>query len=106
MERRRFIWETIAAASTTLIGGCAGSRWIPAESVVTPPTVFENPFFIPVANHEFLWTVVVDTVDDYFDIAYEQQVREIGGVLMEGWIESKPLAGATLIEPLRKDSTS
>ena len=64
-----------------------------------------NPMTIPVTGMDFTWHQIVDTVDDYFEIAQEQQVREIGGVLMEGWIESKPRTGATIIEFLRRDST-
>jgi hypothetical protein len=64
-----------------------------------------NPLVVPVSNVDFTWNQIVDTVDNYFDIASEQQVQEIGGVLMEGRIESQPLTGATYLEPLRKDST-
>lgn len=63
-----------------------------------------NPLLIPVSDVEFTWNQLVDMVDDYFEIASEQQVREIDGVLMEGRITSKPLVGATCIEPLRRDS--
>ena len=64
-----------------------------------------NPMVVPVRDIEFTWTQIVDMVDDYFAIADEQQVREIGGVLMEGSIVSQPKAGATWIVPLSRDST-
>lgn len=65
-----------------------------------------NPMVVPVSSVEFTWTQIVDMVDDYFDIADEQQVREIGGVLMEGRITSQPKAGATWVEPLLRDSAN
>ena len=63
-----------------------------------------NPLFIPVSDVEFTWNQLVDLVDDYFEIASEQQVHEVDGVLMEGRITTQPLTGATIIEPLRSDS--
>ena len=69
------------------------------------PTAMPNPLVVPVNDVEFTWHQIVDMVDDYFDIASEQPVREIGGVLMEGRIVSKPQTGATWIEPLLRDST-
>ena len=64
-----------------------------------------NPLTVPVNDREFAWNQIVDMVDDYFDISREQQVREIGGVLMEGWIDTQPKTGATIAEFLRRDST-
>ncbi len=63
-----------------------------------------NPMVIPVSDVDFAWLQLVDMVDDYFEIASEQQVREIGGVLMDGRIATRPLTGATCIEPLRRDA--
>ena len=63
-----------------------------------------NPMLIPVTDVEFTWSQLVDMVDDYFEIASEQRVREMDGVLMEGSIATKPLTGATCLEPLRRDS--
>ena len=64
-----------------------------------------NPMLIPVTDIDFAWNQIVDTVDDYFEISREQRVREIGGVLVEGSIATRPLQGATILEPLRRDST-
>jgi hypothetical protein len=68
-------------------------------------TLMPNPMVVPVTEVEFTWNQIVDMVDDYFDIASEQPVREIGGVLMEGRIVTQPKAGATCIEPFQRDST-
>ncbi|MCA9147223.1 MAG: hypothetical protein KDB05_30815 [Planctomycetales bacterium] len=74
---------------------------LPANAVY--PT--ENPIFIPVSDHEFVWHQVVDTIDDYFQISLEERVRIVGGVITEGRIETIPLSGATIFEPWRNDST-
>ena len=68
-------------------------------------TLMPNPMVIPVTDVEFAWNQIVDMVDDYFDVASEQQVREIGGVLMEGRIVSQPKTGSTCTEFLMRDST-
>ena len=70
-------------------------------SVVAMP----NPLVVPVTDSDFTWHQVVDMVDDYFDIASEQPVREIGGVLIEGRIITQPKTGATCLEFLLPDST-
>lgn len=67
--------------------------------------VVQNPLFVPVNDHEFVWNQVVDTIDDYFQIEREERVRIVGGVITEGRIETVPRAGATMFEPWRRDST-
>ena len=57
------------------------------------------------ADSEYVWTQIVDTVDDYFKIQREDRVRVIGGVLTAGRIDTFPVVGATLLEPWRRDST-
>jgi hypothetical protein len=69
------------------------------------PMVMQNPLFIPVSETDFAWHQLVDMMDDYFEIASEQPVREVQGTLLEGRITSKPLVGATFLEPLRRDSS-
>ena len=64
-----------------------------------------NPLVVPVTDVDFTWNQIVDMVDDYFEIASEQRVRQIGGVLMEGRLETRPQTAATLLEPLSRDST-
>ncbi len=53
-----------------------------------------NPVELPVSDVDFTWDQIVDMVDDYFEIAREQRVTEIEGVLMEGTIVTKPKVGA------------
>jgi len=59
---------------------------------------------IPVANRDWTWEQIVDTVDDYFRIERERQVQLVGDVLTEGRIDAFPRIGATVAEPFRRDS--
>ena len=68
------------------------------------PATLQNPLFVPVTNHDAAWREIVDVMDDYFKIAREEQVHEVGGLLTEGQIETYPQGGATHVEPHRRDS--
>lgn len=70
---------------------------------MAPPAV-QNPVFIPAANADAFWENLVDVLDDYFRIAREDRVRQVGDVLTEGRIDTYPRTGATILEPWRKDS--
>lgn len=93
-----------------VVAGCS-HRLIPSlhglhgSAPSGPVTVLENPLYVPVDDHEFVWNQVVDCIDNYFQIQREERVRFVGGVITEGRIETVPLAGATIFEPWRKDST-
>ena len=65
-----------------------------------------NPIVVPVDDREFVWNVIVDTVDDYFDIAQEDRIRVIGNVLTEGTILTHVQLGASVVERWKKDSAS
>jgi hypothetical protein len=64
----------------------------------------ENPMVILTQDRELLWGQLVDTLDDYFRIAREERVRQVGTVLTEGRIETAPEPAATAFEPWRRDS--
>ena len=101
---------TISFALVVLmLGSVAGCGWSlfglhhpPAGAVLA---LEENPLFTPVADREFVWHQVVDTIDNHFQIAREEPVRLIGGVLSEGRLETVPLVGSTYLEPWHTDST-
>lgn len=69
------------------------------------PQMMQNPLFVPAMDREFMWNQTVDAIDDYFRIEREERVRLIAGVLTEGRIDTFPMAGSTLLEPWRRDST-
>jgi hypothetical protein len=118
MQKNKLItcvsWRLIiAVANVAFLGGCSHHGWFsrPANglAVAGPPAgvaVIENPLFVPIADHDFVWDEVVDEVDDYFKISLEDRVRVVGNVLTEGRIETYPTAGATFLEPWRRDAAS
>lgn len=100
----------LVLAVALLAAGCGHYAWFsqhgPAPMVVSPAIpMLENPLPVAIADSEFVWNQVVDTVDDYFKIEREERVRAIGGALTAGRIDTYPLVGATLLEPWRRDST-
>ncbi len=64
----------------------------------------QNPTLVPYYPPFETWETIVDVVDDYFAIAREDPVRQIGDVLVEGRLDTRPEVGATLLEPWRHDS--
>jgi hypothetical protein len=95
-------------AVLALAAGC-GSHWLapfgPHRVSAPPNQLLENPLFVPIADRELVWNQLVDEIDDYFKIEREQRVQEVGGVLMEGRIDTYPAIASTLLEPWRRDST-
>lgn len=92
-----------------LLAADVGCTWSPhaswqGQSAAELPRL-ENPLFVPVADREFVWSQIVDTIDDYFKIRREDRVRLVGDVWLEGHIETYPVEGSTVLEPWRKDST-
>ena len=65
-----------------------------------------NPLQLPPVNDQFVWSQVVDAVDDYFPIASEQPVQNSRGMYLDGRIETAYRIGASVLEPWRKDSTA
>jgi hypothetical protein len=80
----------------------------PAGPMLVTPTLpgvgAASQIHVPVANRDWTWEQIVDTVDDYFRIERERQVQLVGDVLTEGRIDAYPRIGATIAEPHRRDS--
>ena len=72
----------------------------------TADIVYPNPLVLGDMDTEFLWTQIIDTVDDYFKIKTETRVRRNSEQWSEGFVETFPQTGATALEPWRKDSTA
>jgi hypothetical protein len=82
----------------------SGCHFFASKAANPEGVVLPNPLEIPVSDREFVWNQIVDTVDDYFDIAREERVRLVGNVLTEGRIETHPRTGASVAEIWRKDA--
>ena len=106
----RITWPlvVVVALFASLCGCSHHSLFTPSAGDVMPAGALgiENPLFVPIADHDFVWHQVVAEVDNYFKISLEDRVRVVGNVLTEGRIETYPTAGATLLEPWRKDSAT
>ena len=63
-----------------------------------------NPISVENYNHEFLWSIVVDVIDNHFEIARDIPVRLYGDVLTEGHLETQPKIGGSLFELWHADS--
>ena len=63
-----------------------------------------NPIFVENHDHEFLWSVLVDVIDNHFEIEREIPIRLYENVLTEGHLESKPKIGASMVEFWHADS--
>ncbi len=91
-------------SSVTRLTGCGRLAYRLDNSV--PENFVPNPLELPPAEDDFVWSQVVDAVDDYFRIAREQPVQNSGGIILDGRVETSYRIGASLLEPWRKDSTS
>ncbi|MDE0940700.1 MAG: hypothetical protein OSA43_12160 [Pirellulales bacterium] len=75
---------------------------VPEEELVE----FPNPSAFAPMNGEAFWTELIDITSDYFRIAREQRVQNVGGQWLEGEILTYPQTGATFLEPWRWDSVT
>lgn len=65
----------------------------------------QNPVQIPMLERFLVMDEISDEIDDYFHIAREEQIRVVDSVMTEGWIETWPRIGSTILEPWHHDST-
>ena len=63
-----------------------------------------NPIFVENYDHDFLWAIVIDVIDNHFEIERQIPIRLHGNVLTEGHIQTIPKIGASLFEPWHADS--
>jgi hypothetical protein len=85
------------------IAGCGQLAYRLKNDV--PENFVPNPLELPAAEDAFVWSQVVDAVDDYFRISREQPVQNSNEIVLDGSIETSYRTGASLLEPWRKDST-
>lgn len=74
-----------------------------------PPPALEvpvsNPAYIGEVDPDFLWRMVIDTLDDHFRIETEQPVRKNQETIMEGRVTTYPEVSGTTFEPWRRDTS-
>jgi len=91
-----------------VVGGFLGCRTIRNLENQGPTPIAQttsNPLIVPVIDRWFVMDEISDEVDDYFRVKREERIRLVEGVMSEGWIETWPRMGSTLLEPWHHDST-
>ena len=86
----------------------SGCRTIQNLEATKNQTAFEpvpNPLVVPLMDRWFIMDEISDEIDDYFRVFREERIRSVDGVLSEGWIETHPRIGSTVLEPWHHDST-
>ncbi|TWU47705.1 hypothetical protein Poly59_45460 [Rubripirellula reticaptiva] len=104
ITRRTLLASMLAIAATSITAGCGQLAYRLKNDV--PDTFVPNPLELPPANDVFVWSQVIDAVDDYFRIVREQPVQNSDGIILDGTVETSYQIGASLLEPWRKDSTA
>ena len=99
----------VCALILTLLAS-AGCRAFRNASVPSTPencghAQVANPLIVPMSDRWFVMDQISDEIDDYFKIYREERIRILDGVMSEGWIETHPKIGGTLLEPWQLDST-
>jgi hypothetical protein len=94
----------VALVAGSMFSGCGQLKYRLTNKA--PETFVPNPLELPPAADEFVWSQVVDAVDDYFRITREQPVQNSNGIILDGRVETSYRIGASLLEPWRKDSTA
>ncbi len=96
----------IVAVCLICQAGCrriATGGWEPVLNVGAD--AIPNPLPVPMVPRELVMDEVSDEIDDYFRILREQRLRLTDQILTEGWIDTEPKIGSTVLEPWRHDST-
>lgn len=101
-DHARFGWLLLAFLVTS--SGCGQILYRVKNDL--PDTFVPNPLELPPAEDDFVWSQVIDAVDDYFRIAREQPVQNADGIVLDGRVETSYRIGASVFEPWRKDSTA
>ena len=85
--------------------GCRAIQNLEANKNQSAFAPVPNPLVVPTMDRWFIMDEISDEIDDYFKIFREERIRLVDGVLTEGWIETRPRIGSTVLEPWHHDST-
>jgi hypothetical protein len=103
---RSMVLVGLTASLLVTLAVCGCGRFAYRLDTRAPERFVPNPLDLPPAEDDFVWSQVIDAVDDYFRIAREQPVQNSAGIILDGRVETSYRIGASLLEPWRKDSTS
>ncbi|MFG0261567.1 MAG: hypothetical protein ACF788_04175 [Novipirellula sp. JB048] len=108
INKRNALDKRSVSMLLVFLAGCvlAGCGQLANRLITNTPEPFvPNPLELPPAADSFVWSQVIDAVDDYFRIAREQPVQNSDGIILDGRLETTYQVGSTLSEPWKKDST-
>ena len=100
-------WRSRAMCSVVValvLGSVGCAPWGAAAQTAPAVAVLPNPLPVSAGDEEYLWNQIVDTVDDYFKIEREVRMRNDGGVVTDGLVQTYPVIGSSYLEPWRGDS--
>ena len=95
---------SFAIGVIALTGGCGQLAYRLDRRA--PKQYIPNPLELPPANDAFVWSQVIDTIDDYFKIAREQPVQNSPVMVLDGRVETTYQVGGSVAEFWKKDSTA
>jgi hypothetical protein len=91
--------------STLLISNGCRSLRDPSAANCPPDAGIPNPLSVPMMDRWYVMDQISDEIDNHFRIYREERIRVVDSVMSEGWIETHPKIGGTLLEPWKTDST-
>ncbi len=108
MEKFRIL--TVAFVALLTMSSAMGCRAFRADSPDAQQAQLvkqeiQNPVQVPLLDRFLVMDEISDEVDDYFRVAREEQIRVVDSVMTEGWIETWPRIGSSILEPWHHDST-
>ncbi len=95
----------LLVAAISFLAGCRRYHLDPNKPNLGGKPEVSNPLVVPMLDRWLVMDQISDELDDYFRIYREERIRIIDSVMTEGWIETHPRIGSTLLEPWHKDST-
>lgn len=88
----------------TMLSGCRLLNTPDYPTVDPNAPQLANPLTVPMLDRALIMDEVSDELDNYFRIYKEERIRVVESLMTEGWIETHPKIGGTLLEPWKRDS--
>ena len=82
---------------TVVLTGCRALRYDPNSPNLCGEAEVANPMIVPMIDRWLVMDQISDEIDDYFKVYREERIRVLDGVMSEGWIETHPKIGGTLL---------
>lgn len=104
MQQKTTIYLLSLIALISFFQGCGRLASYNPQPVLVGKEI-SNPILIPMLDRSVVMDEISDELDDYFRISREEHIRVVDNLMTEGWIETYPRIGSTVLEPWHHDST-